>query len=93
MTVDDARLLPLRRLHVGMLIRIPGFAHEFRRRVPPENVNGGVVTCSCGAELSMAVGELEECGPHEDGRVRCFLRTREDAYRVAVWEVDDAAAA
>lgn len=68
------------------LLRLPGFAAQFRHEVPAAFVvrvlaEGEAVACRCGGLVAIAYGELVECS---GGCGRWFLRT-EESVRVAKW--------
>jgi hypothetical protein len=69
-----------------LLLRLPGFAAQFRRVVPAEFVvrvlaSGEAVACPCGEVVPLARAEVAEC---PGGCSRWFLHA-EGSVRVARW--------
>lgn len=64
-----------------LLLRLPGFAEQFKRRVPDTHRLGPWILCTCGELQALRVRELAECGGHCG---RWFLRC-ESSVRVARW--------
>lgn len=73
---------------VLLLLRLPGFAAQFEKRVPEDYTMGCWVRCVCGEIQAVDAGEVVECA----GRCERWFFNTGESIRVARWpreEEDD----